>query len=135
VTLGTVRGVGRVMSRTRAAGKRRKRWDCAARGCASVIEAPAPNQAPGKDSCPAHRNAQPRKIPRSIGGVIDWRAVQASVLAKGIELRTTAARTPRCLQAPARGARRHEGQIWVLHTLHPIGVAMAAADDYDPDED
>jgi hypothetical protein len=29
----------------------------------------------------------------------------------------------------------HEGRIWVLHTLHPIGVAMAAAHDYDPDKD
>jgi hypothetical protein len=100
-----------------------------------VIEAPAPNQAPGKGSCPVHPNAQPRKIPRSIGGVIDWRAVQASVLAKGIELRATAARRPRCHKRLPEVLAAHEGQIWVLHTLHPIGVAMAAADDYDSDND
>jgi hypothetical protein len=67
--------------------------------------------------------------------VIDWRAVQASVLAKGIELRATAARRPRCLTSARPRCSPYDGQIWVLHTLHPIGVAMAAAHDYDPDED
>src|SRR5438034_6959879 len=53
----TVHGAGRVMSRTQAAGRvrRRKRWQCAHRDCTRVFEADA------KGQCPDHPDARVRK--------------------------------------------------------------------------
>src|SRR6266511_2440743 len=52
----TVHGAGRVMSRTQAAGRvrRRKRWTCANRDCNRVFEA--------KGNCPDHPSAGMKKI-------------------------------------------------------------------------
>src|ERR1700759_5824943 len=81
----TVHGAGRVMSRTQAAGKvrRRKRWACAHRDCDRVfdLDAVSPrNPAPQRGVCPEHPGSRLRKVwveEQLKPGQIDWPAVQA----------------------------------------------------------
>src|ERR1700733_2265443 len=81
----TVHGAGRVMSRTQAAGKvrRRKRWTCANRDCDRVFEidgVSAQNPAPKRGVCPDHPDARLMKVwveERLKPGVVDWPAGQA----------------------------------------------------------
>ena len=131
----TVHGAGRVMSRTEAAGKtrRRKVWECNDRDCSYS------HTDRNQFACPDHPAAQPVKnwlteIKRP--GKIDFPTVQAELAAKGIELRGGAAD-----EAPAAYKRldevlaAHGDTIRVLHRLRPIGVAMASRDTYDPFKD
>src|SRR5947207_6149021 len=71
----TVHGAGRVMSRTKAAGRvrRRKRWACGHRDCTRLFESDA------KGQCPDHPAARLRKVwveEQVSPGVVDWPAVQ-----------------------------------------------------------
>ena len=71
----TVHGAGRVMSRTQAAGKvrRRKRWACSTRDCDRLFES-------ADATCPEHPGSRMLKtwIQEQIKpGVVDWPAVQA----------------------------------------------------------
>lgn len=129
----TVHGAGRVMSRTKAAGKLKKRWTCKTREC---------DWFQGKDEhkpdvCPKCENSKLQKRwVKVLQGEIDYDEVQEKIRNKGIELRGGGAdeapavykRLPEVLQA-------HYGQINVLHTLTPIGVAMAGSDEFDPYKD
>jgi len=62
--------------------------------------------------------------------------VRAELAAKGIELRGGAAD-----EAPAAYKRledvlaHHAGSVRILHRLHPLGVAMAPAETFDPYKD
>jgi len=63
----TVHGAGRVMSRSQAAGrvKRRKRYACSARDCDRVVEIAgisAHQGAPKQGVCPDHPDASVRKV-------------------------------------------------------------------------
>src|SRR5579871_4668024 len=76
----TVHGAGRVMSRTKAAGKirRRKRWACTNRDCLYSAEEPG--------TCPEHgltlrKTWVEEQIAR---GVVDWPAVQKRLREQGI---------------------------------------------------
>jgi tRNA-splicing ligase RtcB len=123
----TVHGAGRAMSRTAAAGKPRKRWrnDVDDHLYTTRAEAQA-----------APRARKVRSVRVREGGAIDYDSVRAELRAKGIELRGGGAdeapgaykRLPQVLQA-------HEGTVRILHTLTPMGVAMAGADTYDPYKD
>ena len=69
-------------------------------------------------------------------GEIDFPAVQAELSAKGIELRGGAAdEAPGAYKRLDEVLAHHEGTVRVLHTLRPIGVAMAGADTFDPYKD
>lgn len=102
----TIHGAGRAMSRTRAAGKFKR----------------------------VKRNGQWVKIQKQ-RGEINFEAVQEDLKQRGIVLRGGAAdeaplaykRLPEVLDAAVG--------VEVLHTLTPIGVAMAGADTYDPFKD
>lgn len=105
----TVHGAGRVMSRTQAAGKRR--W----------VRDPQTG----------------RKSPRIVSaGAVDWRATVAELRGSGLVLRGGGAdeapqvykRLPEVLAAQGETIR-------ILHTLRPLGVAMAGLDEYDPYQD
>jgi tRNA-splicing ligase RtcB len=117
------------MSRNAAAGRPRKRWVNNRRDddtlYASRDEALA---APGATKA--------RSIRVREGGAIDFDAVRADLRRKGIELRGGAAdEAPGAYKRLDEVLRYHEGTVRILHTLQPLGVAMAGADTYDPYKD
>lgn len=123
----TVHGAGRVMSRTKAAGKikRRKQFACMDRDCDKVFKVESA-------VCHDHPDARVKKVwteEVKEAGLIDWKAARADLREKGIVLRGAAAD-----EAPLAYKRLPEvldacgDTITVLHTLTPIGVAMAGPD-------
>jgi tRNA-splicing ligase RtcB len=140
----TVHGAGRIMSRSQAAGRvrRRKRWVCSHRDCGRVFDidgVSAHNAAPKRGVCPDHPHARVKKMwveEQIKPGKVDWPAVQARLREQGIVLVGGGAdeapevykRLPDVLAAHARSIR-------VKHTLRPLGVAMAGRDVYDPYKD
>jgi len=105
----TVHGAGRVMSRRQAAGKRR--WM--------------------KDRKTGRRYA------RTISpGAIDWEAAKRELSSRGIELRGGGAdEAPGVYKRLQDVLDAHAGSIRILHTLRPLGVAMASDDILDPYRD
>ncbi len=96
----TVHGAGRVLSRTKAAGRRR--W------------------IKGK-----------RK--HMTGGVVDFKKVKSEMKKKGIELRGGGAdEAPEVYKKLTDVLSYHKDTLSILHSLKPIGVAMAGEDVYDP---
>ena len=131
----TVHGAGRVMSRTQAAGKSRKRWTCENRDCTWFQG--AGEQKPEDGRCPqCGHEGMSKQLQQLTPGEIDWAATKADLVAKGIELRGAGAD-----EAPGAYKRLHEvlafhdDTIAVKHTLRPIGVAMAGPDVFDPFKD
>ena len=129
----TVHGAGRVMSRTQAAGRvrRRKRWACTNRNCKRVFESEA--------SCPDHPDAGVKKAwvaEQVTPGVVDWRAVQAGLRDRGIVLVGGGAdEAPEVYKRLPDVLSAHADSIRVKHTLRPLGVAMAGRDVFDPYKD
>lgn len=104
----TVHGAGRVMSRTQAAGK--KKWIA------------------GPDG---------KKRPTIVAkGKIDFDEVKAQMNAKNIELRGGGPdEAPACYKRLEDVLKYQGDTIRILHRLHPIGVAMAGSETYDPYKD
>jgi tRNA-splicing ligase RtcB (3'-phosphate/5'-hydroxy nucleic acid ligase) len=130
----TVHGAGRIMSRTQAAGRvrRRKRWACSNRDCDRLFESP-------DSSCPEHPGSRMMKtwVEEQIKpGVVDWPAVQARLREQGIVLVGGGAdEAPEVYKRLPEVLDAHAGSIRVKHTLRPLGVAMAGRDVYDPYKD
>jgi tRNA-splicing ligase RtcB len=130
----TVHGAGRIMSRTQAAGKvrRRKRWACANRDCDRVFESP-------DVGCPDHPGARLMKVwveERLKPGKVDWPAVQARLREQGIVLVGGGAdEAPEVYRRLPEVLDAHAASIRVKHTLRPLGVAMAGRDVHDPYKD
>jgi tRNA-splicing ligase RtcB len=130
----TVHGAGRVMSRTQAAGKmrRRTRWACSHPGCPTLV-------ATARERCPEHPDARmtrTRVSERVSPGLIDWGATRAELAARGIELRGGGAdEAPGVYKRLPEVLAAHGDTIEVLQTLRPLGVAMAGADVFDPYRD
>jgi tRNA-splicing ligase RtcB (3'-phosphate/5'-hydroxy nucleic acid ligase) len=131
----TVHGAGRVMSRTKAAGRvrRRKRWACSHRDCDRLFENDA------KGSCPDHPTARVRKVwveEQISRGAVDWPAVQARLREQGIVLVGGGAdEAPEVYKRLPEVLAAHGDSIRVKHTLRPLGVAMAGRDVVDPYKD
>jgi tRNA-splicing ligase RtcB len=129
----TVHGAGRVMSRTQAAGRvrRRKRWACRNRDCDRVFDTRRP--------CPDHPQAGVQKVwveEQLKPGLVDWPAVQRRLREKGIVLVGGGAdEAPEVYKRLPDVLAAHAGSIRVKHTLRPLGVAMAGRDVYDPYKD
>ena len=69
-------------------------------------------------------------------GVVNWPRWQQQLKAKGIELRGGGPdEAPECYKRLTDVLAAHAGTIDVLHTLRPIGVAMAGKDTFDPYKD
>lgn len=122
----TVHGAGRVMSRSEAAGKSRWRLSCCNRDCDWT--APKGFQKPADGKCPkcGHPKLVKRLIKDTAGGKIDWAANLADLAAKGIELRGAAAdEAPLAYKRLDEVLDYHASTIRILHTLTPLGVAMA----------
>ena len=99
----TVHGAGRVLSRTRAAGRRRWRR---------------------------------RRRARDSGGIISKAMMQQWVREAGVELRGAGTdESPHCYKRLPQVLEHHSGSIEILHTLKPVGVAMAGEDEFDPFRD
>jgi tRNA-splicing ligase RtcB (3'-phosphate/5'-hydroxy nucleic acid ligase) len=129
----TVHSAGRVMSRTQAAGRvrRRKRWACRNRDCERVFETNTP--------CPDHPDAGVHKVwveEQLKAGVVDWPAVQARLREQGIVLLGGGAdEAPEVYKRLPEVLAAHGDTIRVKHTLRPLGVAMAGRDVHDPYKD
>ena len=129
----TVHGAGRVMSRTQAAGRvrRRKKWTCRNRDCNRIFDA--------ADACPDHPGAGVKKVwveEQLKPGVVDWPAVQARLRKQGIVLIGGGAdEAPEVYKRLPDVLAAHAGSIRVKHTLRPLGVAMAGRDVHDPYKD
>jgi tRNA-splicing ligase RtcB len=131
----TVHGAGRVMSRTRAAGKSRRRWACDNRDCDWFQ---GPGQPKPKDGrCPACGHAKlSKRMVRLTPGEIDWDATRNDLVTAGVELRGGGAdEAPGAYKRLDAVLDHHADTIRVLHRLTPIGVAMAGADTFDPYKD
>jgi tRNA-splicing ligase RtcB (3'-phosphate/5'-hydroxy nucleic acid ligase) len=140
----TVHGAGRVMSRTQAAGRvrRRKRWACSVRDCDRVFDLDAvssDNAARKRGVCPDHPDARLMKVwveEQLKPGKVDWPAVQARLREQGIVLVGGGAdEAPEVYKRLPEVLGAHAGSIRVTHTLRPLGVAMAGRDVYDPYKD
>jgi tRNA-splicing ligase RtcB (3'-phosphate/5'-hydroxy nucleic acid ligase) len=129
----TVHGAGRVMSRSQAAGRvrRRKRWMCRNRDCDRVFDAQA--------VCPDHPEAGVKKVwiqEQLKPGRVDWPAVQARLREQGIVLFGGGAdEAPEVYKRLPDVLAAHGETIRVKHTLRPLGVAMAGRDVPDPYKD
>jgi tRNA-splicing ligase RtcB len=129
----TVHGAGRVMSRSQAAGRirRRKRWACRNRECDRVFET--------QGVCPDHPEAGVKKVwveEQVKPGVVDWPAVQARLREHGIVLVGGGAdEAPEVYKRLPDVLAAHGDTIRVQHRLRPLGVAMAGRDVYDPYKD
>ncbi len=107
----TVHGAGRVMSRSQAAGRFRRRKQ--------VVD--------GKKVW-VEEQVKP--------GVVDWPAVQARLRGQGIVLVGGGAdEAPEVYRRLPDVLAAHAGSILVKHTLRPLGVAMAGRDVFDPYKD
>jgi tRNA-splicing ligase RtcB (3'-phosphate/5'-hydroxy nucleic acid ligase) len=107
----TVHGAGRVMSRTQAAGRVRRR----------------------------KRIVDGRKVwveEQLRPGVVDWPAVQARLREQGIVLVGGGAdEAPEVYKRLTDVLAAHAGSVRVKHRLRPLGVAMAGRDVFDPYRD
>ncbi len=130
----TVHGAGRIMSRSQAAGRvrRRKRWACRNRDCDRVFERSGAR-------CPEHPKAGVGKVwveEQVRPGVVDWPAVQARLRREGIVLVGGGAdEAPEVYKRLPDVLAAHAGSVRVKHRLRPLGVAMAGREVYDPYKD
>jgi RNA-splicing ligase RtcB len=128
----TVHGAGRVMSRSQAAGRvrRRKRFVCRNRDCDRLTDG---------GPCPEHPDAGVMKtwVTEQVKpGAVDWPAVQERLRTQGIVLVGGGAdEAPEVYKRLPEVLAAHAGTIRVKHTLRPLGVAMAGRDVHDPYKD
>jgi len=104
----TVHGAGRVMSRTKSAG--RKRWK------------------KGKNGI--------RRLEIVAKGIVDFNEVKFKMAKRRIELRGgDADEAPQCYKKLSEVLKCQGGTIKILFRLQPIGVAMAGSEIFDPYKD
>jgi tRNA-splicing ligase RtcB len=127
-------GAGRAMSRTEAAGKKRKRTYC--RNCGWTQQPGQPR--PTDDRCPSCKRYGDlnKKWVTERPGKVDWAGTQKALAFAGIHLRGGGAdEAPMAYKRLPDVLAAHAGHIKILHELRPIGVAMAGADIRDPYKD
>jgi tRNA-splicing ligase RtcB len=129
----TVHGAGRAMSRTEAAGKKRKRWSCQNRDC-DWVQPPRSHKPP---ECPKCGNTKlTKRWVQEREGKVDWQHWQDVLAGDQIELRGGAAdEAPPAYKALDDVLAHHGDTVRVTTRLTPIGVAMAGADVFDPFKD
>jgi tRNA-splicing ligase RtcB len=87
------------------------------------------------------RNAARGRVDRRTGRVVSPGAVTRTMMLdwvreRGVELRGAGPdESPHCYKRLPEVLRHHEGTVRVLHTLRPIGVAMAGEGERDPYKD
>ena len=111
----TIHGAGRIMSRTRAAGKRRKR----------IVEQKQPD-------------GRIKKITEwyTEGGAVDFEAVRLRIAQSGTHLRGAGAdEAPEVYKKLADVLAHHGSTVRIIHTLRPLIVCMAGGNEFDPYKD
>lgn len=111
----TIHGAGRIMSRTRAAGKRRKRF----------VEQKQPD-------------GRMKKVTEwyTEGGAVDFEAVRLRIARSGIHLRGAGAdEAPEVYKKLTEVLAHHAGTVRIIHTLRPLIVCMAGGNEFDPYKD
>lgn len=111
----TVHGAGRVMSRTQAAGKRKKIKSMRKREDGTEYEFTETIQ---------------------VGGLVDFNAAQKRIADRGIILRGAGPdEAPEVYKKLDEVLDAHKGTIEVIHTLTPLIVCMAGSNEFDPYKD
>jgi tRNA-splicing ligase RtcB len=142
----TVHGAGRVMSRTRAAGRMGNRAECSVRDCPTWVswaqyrherDRAGVGEHDRFTLCPRHPGGRMvKRRGRIKEGEIDFAAVQQQLATAGVQLRGGAAdEAPGAYKRLDSVLGMHGDTIEILHRLTPIGVAMAGADTFDPYKD
>ncbi|MBU6340058.1 MAG: RtcB family protein [Bacteroidetes bacterium] len=76
------------------------------------------------------------KVSYLSSGLVDWKTAKKAVKSAGVVLRGGGPdEAPVCYKKLEEVLAFHEGTMEILHFLRPIGVAMAAPDQYDPYKD
>ena len=129
-------GAGRLMSRTKAAGKTKRRtmYGCPDRDCDHAIKPNVFFENEANQTCPAHGKGLQRftKIDHSTPGVVDWPKVQADLAGRGIILRGAGADEAPEVYKNLDAVLAAHTNVEVLVRLRPLGVVMAGADVFDP---
>jgi tRNA-splicing ligase RtcB len=131
-------GAGRAMSRTEAAGKKRRRTYCRKCGWTQPPGQQAPDVKDPRSRCPSCRveGQLNKKWVVEKEGKVDWKAVQERLAASNIILKGGGAdEAPEAYKRLPAVLEAHRDHVRVLHELRPIGVAMASADIRDPYKD
>jgi tRNA-splicing ligase RtcB (3'-phosphate/5'-hydroxy nucleic acid ligase) len=138
----TVHGAGRVMSRTEAAGKVKRRtvWGCGNhRNCDGWLPMSAPKGEQGANpKCPkcgvkTHRRQDSERVRE---GRISWDMLSGWLGPKGIILRGGGLdEAPQAYRRLPDVLAAQGDTIRVLHTLTPLVVVMAGENEYDPYKD
>jgi tRNA-splicing ligase RtcB len=130
-------GAGRVMSRTKAAGKLRKMWYCNNQNCDYEPRRSTGNAHPdGSGKCPkCGLPLRKRRMRDTSDAVVDWDAVRASLTERGIVVLGSGADEAPEVYKDLMSVIGHHKNIVVLHTLEPLGVVMAGDDTFDPYSD
>lgn len=139
----TVHGAGRLMSRTQAAGKKRRisRWKCQDyRKCSYTAAKGGYHKDEGGPTpkCPdcGHKLKLAPMVEQIKPGCIDWLNEQLKVFDKGTVLRGAGAdEAPPVYRKLQTVLDAHKESIRVIYTLKPLIVVMAGADVYDPYKD
>ncbi len=143
----TVHGAGRVMGRRQAAGKTKtkKIWQCGQRSCEyhDILTIPATGLRRGPNNelptCPKCKDGKMRLNTHTTllrPGIVDWSSWKSKLAEQGVELRGGGAdEAPECYKRLNEVLAYHKDTIEILHTLKPIGVAMAGLDTFDPYKD
>lgn len=137
----TVHGAGRAMSRTEAAGKvkRRKSWSCGMRECDGTLPIQAPLSEDGSNPrCPKCASKMHKREVRERvrEGKVSREMMMGWVGKAGVELRGAGVdESPHRYKRIEDVLAAHEGTVRVTEVLHPIGVAMAGNEEFDPYRD
>lgn len=124
-------GAGRVMSRTEAKGKSRKRVTCNNCGYTQGRAEPA------FQTCPECMHYDTSKVwIQEKEGKIDWKSTQRKLKNQGIELRGgDADEAPGAYKRLPEVLAAHHDDVEIINTLRPIGVVMAGPNVKDPFKD
>jgi tRNA-splicing ligase RtcB (3'-phosphate/5'-hydroxy nucleic acid ligase) len=130
-------GAGRVMSRTKAAGKMRKFWLCPNRNCQAFKERAEANKPASVGSrCPKCGIVLRKMRMRDEStAAIKWDNVRESLTNQGIVVLGAGADESPGVYKPLKSVLAAHDNIEILHTLHPLGVVMAGDDTRDPYKD
>lgn len=129
-------GAGRAMSRTEAKGKQRKRSHCENCGHTQGRGEAAFSSTDGCPECGYFGPGIKRNWVQESEGKVDWKSAKNDLARLGIELRGgDADEAPAAYKRLPAVLEAHRDYVRVVHTLRPIGVAMAGNNIYDPFKD
>jgi tRNA-splicing ligase RtcB len=139
----TVHGAGRVMSRTVAAGKYRRgkqRWHCRGRDCDYSADRGGYHKVEGGPTprCPAcgHKLRLVRERVLVREGKVSQQMMDEWLLERGVILRGGGLdESPHAYRRLPDVLEAQGGTVEVVHTLTPLVVVMAGAEEYDPYRD